>query len=62
MFNASIAEKGEPYKVITQMQLEDVISHKSPSVSSKDLREYERVRSQFAPKDSTQKVPQIGFH
>lgn len=62
MFNASIAEKGESYKVITQMQLEDVISHKSPSVSSKDLREYERVRSQFAPKDSTQKVPQIGFH
>lgn len=61
MFNESIAEKDKPYKVITQMQLEDVISHKSPSVTSKDLREYERIRSQFAPKDADIKAPRIGY-
>ena len=62
MFNASIAEKEKPYKVITQALLEDTISHKSPSVSSKDLREYERIRSEFSPKDEGCKHQTIGFH
>ena len=62
MFNASIAEKAKPYKVITQALLEDTISHKSPSVSSKDLREYERIRSEFSPKDEGCKHQAIGFH
>lgn len=61
MFNASIAEKGKPYKVITQALLEDTISHKSPSVSSKDLREYERIRSEFSPKDEGCRHQTIGF-
>ena len=61
MFNESIAEKDKPYKTITQVQLEDIITHKSPSVTSKDLREYERIRSQFSPKDSGAKMQQIGF-
>ena len=61
MFNASIAEKGKPYKVITQALLEDTISHKSPSVSSKDLREYERIRSEFSPKDEGCRHQAIGF-
>ena len=62
MFNESIAEKDKPYKTITQLQLEDIISHKSPSVTSKDLREYERIRCQFSPKDAGAKMQQIGFY
>ena len=62
MFNASIMEKDKPYKVITQTLLEDTISHKAPSVSSRDLREYERIRSEFSPKDEYCKHQAIGFH
>ena len=62
MFNASIREKDLPYKVITQTLLEDTISHKAPSVSSRDLREYERIRSEFSPKDERRKRQTIGFH
>ncbi len=62
MFNASIKEKDKPYKVITQSLLEDSISHKSPSVSSRELSEFERVRSEFSPKDKGCKQATIGFH
>jgi transitional endoplasmic reticulum ATPase len=62
MFNASIKEKEKPYKVITQSLLEDSISHKSPSVSSRELRDLERVRSEFSPKDEGRKQVAIGFH
>lgn len=62
MFNASIQEKDKPYKVITQSLLEETISHKSPSVSSRDLREYERLRSEFSPKDKECKHQTIGFY
>ena len=62
MFNASIKEKDKPYKVITQSLLEESISHKSPSVSSRELREFERVRNEFSPKDKGCKQSGIGFH
>ena len=62
MFNASIKEKGKPYKVITQSLLEESISRKSPSVSSRELKEFERVRSEFSPKDEGSKQRMIGFH
>ena len=62
MFNESIQEKNKPYKVITQNLLEDSISHKSPSVSSRELREFERVRSEFSPKDEGCRHATIGFH
>lgn len=62
MFNASIAEKDKPYKAITQKQLEEAISVKSPSVSSRDLREYERIRQEFSPKDAVSTRQAIGFH
>ena len=62
MFNASIKEKGKPYKLITQTLLEDAISHKSPSVSSRDLKEFERVRSEFSPNDAVCRQTTIGFH
>ena len=61
-FNESIQEKNKPYKVITQNLLEDSISHKSPSVSSRELREFERVRSEFSPKDEGFHHTTIGFH
>jgi transitional endoplasmic reticulum ATPase len=61
MFNASIREKDKPYKMITQTLLEDTISRKAPSVSSRDLREYERIRSEFSPKDGGCKHQTIGF-
>lgn len=62
MFNASIKEKGKPYKVITQTLLEESITHKSPSVGSRDLREFERIRREFSPKDEGCRVATIGFH
>lgn len=62
MFNASIQEKDKPYKVITQALLEEAILQKSPSVSSRDLREYERLRCEFSPKDKECKRQAIGFH
>ena len=62
MFNESIAHKDEPYRLISQVQLEEAIKRKSPSVSQRDLREYERVRSEFSPKDGGRKRISIGFH
>lgn len=61
MFNESIKDKSLPYKAITQNLLEATISQKSPSVSSRDLKEYERVRSEFSPNDKGCKQRTIGF-
>ncbi len=61
MFNESILHKDEPYKLITQLQLEEAIKHKSPSVTYRDLQEYERIRNEFSPKDKARKVAAIGF-
>ena len=61
MFNASIREKDQPYKTITQELLEETILHKTPSVSSRELREFERLRSEFSPKDAGCKSQTIGF-
>ncbi len=62
MFNVSIQEKGNKYKLITQSLLEESISKKSPSVSSRDLKEYERMRYEFSPKDKECHHVAIGFH
>lgn len=62
MFNASIQEKDKPYKVITQSLLEESIARKSPSVTSRDLREFERIRGEFSPKDAGRRQVSIGFH
>lgn len=61
VFNESIALMCRPYRLITQMQLEDAISHKAPSVTQRDLSEYERVRGMFSPKDAGVKRTRIGF-
>lgn len=62
MFNESIKEKDKPYQVITQELLEKAIAQKVPSVSSRDLREFERLRCEFSPKDKECKQTTIGFH
>ena len=50
MFNATIKDKTDESQPISQTLLEEVISKKRPSVSGRDLREYERVRSGFTSK------------
>lgn len=62
MFNVSIKQTDCDYEKITQLLLEETIARKSPSVSSKDIREYERVRSEFSPKDEKNNNIRIGFH
>lgn len=61
MFNASIREKNTPYQPITQAHLEEVIARRTPSVTSRDLREFERLRSEFSPKDAGVKSYGVGF-
>lgn len=62
MFNASIKEKDKPYQVITQEVLEQVIQQQSPSVTNSELKEYERLRWKFSPKDKNRQQSLIGFH
>ena len=62
MFNASIKERENPYRLITQQLLEETISQRSPSVSSRELREFERLRSEFSPRDKQGPHVTIGFH
>lgn len=61
MFNESIKHKGEPYKLITQEVVEDSVKSQSPSVSSRDIREYERIRTEISPKDENARPMHIGF-
>lgn len=61
MFNESIAERGKPYKVIRQELLEETISQRAPSVSSRDIREYERIRSEFSSYKDEGRLRPIGF-
>lgn len=61
MFNATIKGNCGELQPVGQELLEEVIAAKRPSVSGKDLREYERVRSEFSPKDSQCRHAPIGF-
>ena len=61
MFNVAIKGQDGDCQPISQVLLEETISAKSPSVSSRYLREYERVRSEFSPKDKGGRCPSIGF-
>jgi len=60
-FNEAISCKDGKLHQITQTQLEEIISRRSPSVSGRDLREYERLRNEFSPKDEGCKPVNIGF-
>lgn len=61
MFNESIMHKDEPYRLITQAVIEESVKSQSPSVSSHDLREYERVRAELSPKDKETVRTKVGF-
>lgn len=61
MFNATIKDGNGGLHRIGQTVLEEVIATKSPSVSSRDLREYERVRNEFSPKEKGRTHAVIGF-
>lgn len=60
-FNETIKETGSQLHTISQKLLEEIIDQRSPSVSIRDLREYERVRSEFSPKDKGCEPVTIGF-
>lgn len=60
-FNETINSNTDTLCNITQSQLEEIISKRSPSVSSKDIREYERIRNEFSPKNEGCKHVGIGF-
>ena len=62
MFNATIKDKVGAYQKITQYLLEETILHRSPSVSRKEIKEYERVRNEFSPKDDWKNEMKIGFY
>jgi len=61
MFNESIKCKDAPYCLITEKLLEESIAHKSPSVSSRDLKEFERLRMEFSPRDTDCVRTTVGF-
>lgn len=60
-FNESIRNNDGRKPGITQELLEEIIASRNPSVTAKSLREYERVRSEFSPKDKGRKPVTIGF-
>ena len=62
MFNASIRDKEKPFKTINQEVLLDAISQRSPSVSSKDIREFDRIRMELSRGQNGQQPRSIGFH
>ncbi len=62
MFNASIQESCEACLPITQEVLVDTIKKRSPSVSSKDLRDFERIQSELSPLQNGTQPRSIGFH
>lgn len=61
MFNVTIQTEEKVVQKITQTVLEEIIAKRNPSVSSRDLREYERVRRELSPKDEASRWPAIGF-
>lgn len=62
MFNASIQESCKACLPITQEVLVDTIKKRSPSVSSKDLRDFERIQSELSPLQNGTQPRSIGFH
>lgn len=60
-FNETIKDPDGKEYGITQDVLEEIIATRSPSVTARSLLEYERVRSEFSPKDKGLKPVTIGF-
>ncbi len=60
-FNLSLKDTTAPCLKIDQSVLEDSIHRRTPSVSTKDLKEYERVRNELTSKESTNRPVRIGY-
>ena len=60
-FNEAVANGDGDLHNITQKQLEEIISQRSPSVNNHDIHEYERVRSELSPNDKGCCHRNIGF-
>lgn len=60
-FNESILRQDGSRCGITQSLLEEIIVNRNPSVTGKELRQYERVRCEFSPKDKGLRPMTIGF-
>lgn len=60
-FSEAISSEAKTLHNITQVQLEEIISKRNPSVSSRDIREYERVRSELSPNDNGRRHAAIGY-
>ncbi len=61
MFSATVRENAAECRPISQELLEKIISGKTPSVSGRDLREYERMRNEYSPADKGRRTA-IGFN
>lgn len=62
MFNLCIAQKNKSLLPVTQEVLEEVISKRCPSLNSHELKEFERIFSEFSPKEPGLTRRTIGFH
>ncbi len=61
VFNESLECEDDDLRNISQQDIEEIIAKKQPSVSAKDLVEFERLRAEFSPKDKQQRKQHIGF-
>ena len=61
VFNEVIHNEDGGLQPITQALLEEIIARRTPSVSSKDIREYEQLRCEFSSKDKECSRVRIGF-
>lgn len=61
VFKNNIHDAEGKEHIITQQLLEEIISAQRPSITAKELQEYERVRNEFSPKDDAKKPVRIGF-
>lgn len=61
-FNETVKNGGYPYLKVTQRLLMDTMNKKEPSVSPRNIQEFERLRSIYSSKDANRKKVNIGFH
>lgn len=60
MFNAAVESNSEV--PVTMTELTEAISSQAPSVSMRELRNYERLRNEFAPLNERKAPARIGFN
>lgn len=61
-FNETVKNGGYPYLKVTQSLLMDTMNKREPSVSPRNIQEFERLRSIYSSKDANRKKVNIGFH